>query len=117
MTLYQNLVQILFSSKPFYQKKKFKTFHIRHKGDRRLFIYIVSEGFQRENLKLVEICEDICSFVKIIMINKMCKNHEPLLVTAIFSAVSISQWKNPIWVFADGKPTSRFYKQPQQQIH
>jgi len=38
----------------------------------------------------------------------MCKNHEPLLVTAIFSAVSRSQWKNPIWVFADGNQLPGF---------
>lgn len=57
---------------------------------------IESDYIQASKLKL-------CSFVKIIKMNKMCKNHhETLLVTELFF-----QWKTPIRFSVEG--TSHFF--------
>ncbi len=44
----------------------------------------------------------LCSFVKFIMMNKMCKNHKHLFVTELISALILKPMENLYWVFVEG---------------
>ncbi len=51
----------------------------------------------------------VFTFVKIILMNKMCKNHERLLVTELFSAIIQKPKEKSYWICqgSQGDATSR----------